>query len=928
MRTCLPGHHAGRKRIAALLAGTSVALAGSALLGSMAAQASLTGPGVGSGKNITVFHDSDFVAVYGYEPGTPLVVEVLRGDSVIGRASGPSLALPDGAGLEINHGLEAVAPQPGDCWDVQTPDIKPGDRIVVTAAGDTDEVTVDDIRWTGTPALDATTGDVVVEGRARYADGTAIPLSDLQADEFRNATGKYRITPTLTATGTDGRFQVRYQAPYTGDRNRENLTQTQRQAVLLGNGHTVGFGHAEIPPAETQLVSGPAETPGPAVGCEGAPAGGGTPLPPRETTPPTVAPLEPADGATGVSRTGNITAQFDEAVSGVDGASFWLSDSDGRGYVTAVTYDPATRVATLNPSGSLTAGKVHTATVTSAVTDVSGNALAPTSWTFTTAAATPPADTSRPTVTARTPADNASGVSPDSAVTATFSEAVLGVDGTSFSLRSSDGSIVPTEWAYDSLGRVAMLDPATPLQAGTTYTASLTGSVRDAAANTLTPTSWTFTTAAAAGPNEPPADTVSPSVTDHTPAHGATGTPVAARITATFSEDVTGVDGSSVTLAGPGGPVQAIVGYDSATRKATLDPNADLVAGASYTATVSAGVKDAAGNALQSTSWTFGTVAAADTVRPTVTNKTPAANATGVARDATITAAFSEAVTGVSGSTVTLRAANRSVAATVSYDAATRVATLDPTAQLAAGTTYTATISSGVVDAARNTLAATSWTFTTAAPDTAPPSVTGRTPATGATGVSLDAAVTVTFSEPVTGVTGTALTLRTSNGALVPAAVGYDAATRTATLDPNATLASGARYTVGISNSVRDAAGNRLATTSWVFTTIAAPDTIRPTVGSRTPAAGATNVRRGNDLTIAFSEPVVGVSGTTVTLRTATGTVVPASVGYNAATRVVTLNPSSTLLASQRYQVSLTEDIRDAAGNRLTATSWTFTTGR
>jgi hypothetical protein len=81
-------------------------------------------------------------------------------------------------------------------------------------------------------------------------------------------------------------------------------------------------------------------------------------------------------------------------------------------------------------------------------------------------------------------------------------------------------------------------------------------------------------------------------------------------------------------------------------------------------------------------------------------------------------------------------------------------------------------------------------------------------------------------------------------------------------------------------------------------------------------------------LTIAFSEPVVGVSGTTVNRRTATGTVVPASVGYNAATRVVTLNPSSTLLASQRYQVSLTEDIRDAAGNRLTATSWTFTTGR
>src|SRR3712207_4879458 len=164
MPKCQPGQPTGRKRVAALLAG-SVALATPTAFAGGAAQASLTGPGVDANRNITVFHDSDFVAVYGYEPaGTMLRVEVVRGDQLIGQASGASMALADGTGLEINHGLDAgIPPQPGDCWDVQTPDIEPGDRIVVTSDGDVDEITVDDITWSGAPSLDTATGDVVLE---------------------------------------------------------------------------------------------------------------------------------------------------------------------------------------------------------------------------------------------------------------------------------------------------------------------------------------------------------------------------------------------------------------------------------------------------------------------------------------------------------------------------------------------------------------------------------------------------------------------------------------------------------------------------------------------------------------------------------------------------------------------------------------------
>ena len=110
-----------------------------------------------------------------------------------------------------------------------------------------------------------------------------------------------------------------------------------------------------------------------------------------------------------------------------------------------------------------------------------------------------------------------------------------------------------------------------------------------------------------------------------------------------------------------------------------------------------------------------------DTTPPTITARTPAGFATGVAVAISPTATFSEAMnpSTLTTSTFTLVQQGQStpLAATVSY--ASQVATLDPTANLAANTTYTATVkggSSGAKDVAGNPLAAdVNWTFTTAA---------------------------------------------------------------------------------------------------------------------------------------------------------------------------------------------------------------------
>jgi Big-like domain-containing protein len=119
---------------------------------------------------------------------------------------------------------------------------------------------------------------------------------------------------------------------------------------------------------------------------------------------------------------------------------------------------------------------------------------------------------------------------------------------------------------------------------------------------------------------------------------------------------------------------------------------------------------------------TFVTAAPLDTTPPTVVSVTPASAATGVSRLTLVTATFSEALTASTITTSTFllvnTATSTAVAATVTYDAASKTATLKPSQALAARTTYTATVvggTTGVTDLAGNRMTSNYvWSFTTA----------------------------------------------------------------------------------------------------------------------------------------------------------------------------------------------------------------------
>lgn len=108
----------------------------------------------------------------------------------------------------------------------------------------------------------------------------------------------------------------------------------------------------------------------------------------------------------------------------------------------------------------------------------------------------------------------------------------------------------------------------------------------------------------------PSVDTVAPTVQSNNPLDGATGVAV---ITATFSESMNAstVTAATFLVTGPGGAsVGGAVAYNATTRMATFTPSSALAAGATYTATITTGVRDVAGNALAALhDWSFTTSA-------------------------------------------------------------------------------------------------------------------------------------------------------------------------------------------------------------------------------------------------------------------------------------------------------------------------------
>jgi len=228
-----------------------------------------------------------------------------------------------------------------------------------------------------------------------------------------------------------------------------------------------------------------------------------------DSIPPTVAATVPANNGINVPANNALTATFSEPVTGVSNTTFTLfgpvvASGPATTVTGAVVMDPANKVATFTPDANLLSDKTYTATISTVVADLVGNAMVqPFVFSFTT---TNP-NTTPPAVIASDPADSSTGARVNDPITVTFNEAVqinpLSINATTFFLDSAvTGSVT-----WDPATRTASFTPDKPLEFFHKYTATVTTGVKSLGGVSMT-ANHTFSFLTNGAPDAP--DLVSP----------------------------------------------------------------------------------------------------------------------------------------------------------------------------------------------------------------------------------------------------------------------------------------------------------------------------------------------------------------------------------------------------------------------------------
>ncbi len=627
---------------------------------------------------------------------------------------------------------------------------------------------------------------------------------------------------------------------------------------------------------------------------------------------------DPAGDATDIAVDVSIVATFNNEMdpSTITDSSFTLRRDTA--FVTGtISYTDSSAI--FKPVKNLEFESNYTATITSDVQSLSGDAMDDQyEWNFTTVDKPEENDTTPPRITATTPDNEAEEVSINSAVIATFNEAMneSTINTTTFSLRSGS---TPISGSVTYSDNQATFSPSNSLEFNNTYTATITTSATDTAGNSLTEDySWSFTTG-----DQP--DNTAPRITDTDPSDNEQDISVSSTISVDFNEAINTSSISSSTFIVEGDTrVSGAFSFSENNESVTFTPSGNLSFETTYTARVTTGVEDLAGNNLENNfSWSFTTGAEPDTEPPRIESRDPDDGARNVSIETDITVTFSEAITASNpGNAFSLSLGGSTVSGDVDISGST--ITFTPSSNLDYESSYTAKVTTDVQDLAGNSLQnEAEWSFETEEePDLTSPEILSVNPTNNEENVSIDTEISATFDEPLNDAT-----VNDSNfyleldGDRVSGSVSRSG--DTIIFSPSNDLDYESTYTATISTGIQDMAGNSLEDSEvWSFTTEEAPDDTPPSVSSTSPVGGSDNVTIETNISVTFNESITA-SDPDDTIEISPSVDGSADISGN----TITFTPSDNLAYETTYTLKVTTAVEDLAGNSLEEDfEWEFTT--
>jgi methionine-rich copper-binding protein CopC len=329
-----------------------------------------------------------------------------------------------------------------------------------------------------------------------------------------------------------------------------------------------------------------------------------------DTTPPTIATLNPTDEATGVLTYANLSATFSESIQKGTGNITLKKSADNS---TVETFDVATSpritvsgaTLTIDPTSNLEGNTGYYVEIdATAVKDTANNSFAgiadAATWNFTTGVA----DTTAPTIATLSPADDATGADLVANLVATFDENIQKGTGFITLKKTADNSEVETFDVATSpritvSGATLTIDPTANLAVITGYYVQIApAAIQDLSGNSFAgiadSTTWNFTTTSSI-------TVLDPSFQSNVLADGAYITSASnwtvaefgaltGRVTWNPSGFFTGDDGDGTPLGADQSQVFTIFGGDSSSgARLYQDTTSPLAAGMTYTLTVAVG---------------------------------------------------------------------------------------------------------------------------------------------------------------------------------------------------------------------------------------------------------------------------------------------------------------------------------------------------